>query len=90
MKKVFVLTQESNVDGEIYFDVNLFETKESAKKALLEEKKRILNESTHYVGYSKEEFKEGFTIEEGEDRYFIMDNSDDYYEELKIFQKEIV
>ena len=89
MKKVFVLTQESNVDGEIYFDVNLFETEKSAKKALAKEKKWILNESNHYVGYSKEEFKEVFTIEEDDNRYFIMDNSDDYYEELKIFEKEI-
>lgn len=90
MEKVFILIQESNCDGEILFNVTPCEDKETARKLMNEEVSRLLNESHHYSGYCDSEFEESFEIEKTEDSYYINDMTDDYYEDLKIIEKEIV
>lgn len=88
-KKMWVLTQESNIDGEIHIGVVPCESEEIAKKQLAREKKWVLNESHHYSGFSKDEFEEAFEVEETEYRFYINDPCDDYYEEIKIDEYEV-
>jgi len=86
MEKIFLLIQESNVDGEILINVTPCTTIEIARKLMKQEVFTLLNESIHYSGFSKGYF----IIEETKDYYFIKDKNDDYYEYLKIDEKEIV
>ena len=86
---IWLFTQESNVDGEINFNVIPCKDKETAIKLMNEEVSRILNESYHYSGYCDSEFEESFDIDKTDESYFIYDRTDDYYEDLKIFEKEI-
>lgn len=88
MEKVWIMTQESNVDGEIYFNVVVCKDEETAFCEMAEEREWIKNDSHHFKGYDPND--ENLTIEENDHRFFIMDNSDDYYEEIKIFEKEII
>lgn len=87
-KKVWVFTQESNVDGEIYFNVVVCKNKETAVETMKKEKEWIRNESHHFRGYDAE--GEDFEIEENDHRFYINDPSDDYYELLTIEKKEII
>jgi hypothetical protein len=89
-EKIYIVTQESMVDGEILFNVVPCSTLEKAKKVMEEEKETLLMESNHYNGYDPEELEETFEIEEGEERWFINDPFDDYYEEIKIIEEEII
>ena len=86
---IWLFTQESNVDGEIIFNVIPCKDKETAKKLMNQEVSTLLNESHHYSGYCDSEFEESFEIEKTDESYFINDRTDDYYEDLKIFEKEI-
>ena len=88
---IWLFTQESNVDGEIHFNVVPCKDKETALRVFKKEKKWVLKESLHYSKFTKEELanEDDFTIEETDNRYFIMDNCDDYWEELEIEEKEI-
>lgn len=90
MKNVWLLIQESNVDGEIIVSVTPFSTEKKVRKALEETKKEILTDYHHYKMFDKEELKEYFTIEDGENGYFIEDNTDDYYECLRIEKKKVL
>ena len=80
--KVFLVKQESNCDGEVLFNVTPCKDMETAKKVMEDEVKTLLTESYHYNGI--------FTIEHYEERFFISDNCDDYYEKITIEEKEIV
>ena len=77
---VWVMTQESNVDGEITFNVLVCESKEIALQKMAEEIEWIRTESSHFRGFDQE--GEDFEIEQSDHRFFIMDDSDDYYEEI--------
>lgn len=95
MEKIWIFTQESNVDGEITFNVIPCASEEAAKKVFEEEKNWILNDSYHFgQNMTKEEREEECGIEESEKqgewyRFFIQDYSDDYYEELYVEEKII-
>ena len=80
--KVFLVKQESKCDGEVLFNVTPCKDMETAKKVMEDEVKTLLTESYNYNGI--------FTIEHYEERFFISDNCDDYYEEITIEEKEIV
>lgn len=91
-EKIYLMLQESNVDGEILINIVPCSTMEKAKEVLEEEKNTILNESYHFSGRTPEELKEDFYVDEEEDGtyWYINDESDDYYEELKIVEKEVL
>ena len=88
--RVWIVQQESNVDGEIIINSVPCASLEAARKVLQDEKETILNESPHYDHYTPEELEEEFEIEEGDDRWYINDPCDDYYEDIKIIEKEVV
>ena len=90
--KVFLVKQESNCDGEILFNVTPCKDMETAKKVMEDEVKTLLTESVHYNGIDIDNVDENgdFTVERDEERFFIIDNCDDYYEEITIEKKEIV
>ena len=90
--KVFLVKQESNCDGEVLFNVTPCKDMETAKKVMEDEIKTLLTESCHYNGIDIDNAdKNGdFTIEHYDERFFISDNCDDYYEKITIEEKEIV
>ena len=73
-EKIYLMLQESNVDGEILINIVPCSTMEKAKEVLEEEKNTILNESYHFSGKTQEELKEDFYVDE----------------ELKIVEKEVL
>ena len=77
LQKVYIVQQESNVDGELIINAVPCTTREAARKVLQEEKNTILHESLHYSGRTKAELEEDFEIEEGTDRWYINDHCDD-------------
>ena len=88
MDKVWIMTQESNVNGEIYFNVVVCDSEQSARKAMQQEMDWIKNESNHFKNYDPND--ESLEIEQTENRFFIMDECDDYYEEIIISEKEVM
>lgn len=93
MEKIWLVTQESSVDGEIYINATPCATKERAKKEYEKSKKEVFT-SGHFARLAKEDIEEYCDIEEcGDDdykRYCIMDNTDSYYEEIKMFEEEVL
>lgn len=90
--KVFLVKQESNYDGELFFNVTPCKDMETAKKVMEDKVKTVLTESAHYKGIDIDNAVEDgdFTVEHDEERFFIIDNCDVYYEEITIEEKEIV
>ena len=87
---VWMVYVESNVDGEIWFDSIPCASLKKAREVLKKEKNFILKKSKHYSGYTAEELKEEFEIEETKNKFYINDPNDDYYEDLKIVRKGII
>ena len=85
MEKIWLVTQESNVDGEIMFNAIPCASEETAKKVMKQVKNAILSECIHYKEYDKDDFK----VEDDEVHFFIQDLYDDYYEYISIEEKEI-
>lgn len=90
LQRVWIVQQESNVDGEIIINSVPCASLEAARKVLQDEKETILNESPHYMGRTKKELEEDFEIEETKNGWYINDPCDDYYEDIKIIEKEVV
>ena len=87
---VWAVIFESSVDGDIYTDVNLFTTREKAKKCLEDFKKDIFTSDTSkFKCESEEEARELFTYEEKENGLFIETPYDDYYHWVTITEREI-
>ena len=90
MESIWIVTQESNVDGEILFNVTPCATEEVAKKVLEQLKKETL--SNGYFGdYDKlvgtdEEYE---VYDDNDYEFFIEDPCDYYYEHIRIEEKEI-
>jgi len=100
-KEIWLMTQKSNVDGEIMFNVIPCATKEAAKAEMEKEIRTLITESYHYVGFSDkldsilEKTKNSFYIEDTfidktENSFYIEDTCDDYYEDIRIDKREIV
>jgi len=86
-KKVWVMTQESNVDGDVSFNVIVCDSEKAALAQMEREKEWIAEESNHFKGFDPND--ESLEIEESKHRFFIMDECDDYYEEIMVMEKEI-
>ena len=86
-QKVWVMTQESCVDGEVHFNVVVCDSEETAKAQMQKEISWLKNESFHFRDF--EERGDDFEVEQGEHRFFINDETDDYYEEIMVMEKEI-
>ena len=89
MDKIWIVLQESNVDGELIIDATPCESLKLAKEVLKEEKEYILNESFHFSRMSDSDMEE-MEIEESDTSYYINDPCDDYYEDIKIIEKTII
>ena len=84
---VWVMTQESCVDGEVHFNVVVCDSEETAKAQMQKGIDWIKNDSSHFRNF--DEKGDNFEIEESEYRFFINDDYDDYYEEIMVMEKEI-
>ena len=89
LQRVYMVIQESNVDGEILFNAVPCTSKETAKAVLAQEKHTILHESHHFANLTKDDMEE-MEVEEREEHFYINDPSDDYYEDIRIEVKNIV
>ena len=87
--KIYNVILESNVDGELIVTAVPCISLEVARDILNKEVDTLLNESRHYSGIPQDDLDDFFTIERSEDRYFIQDNTDDYYEDYRIEEKEL-
>lgn len=90
--KVFLVKQESNCDGEMLFNVTPCKDIETAKKVMEEEINTLMTESVHYKGIDLDNVDKcgDFIVERDDERFFISDNCDDYYEEISIEEKEVL
>lgn len=88
MEKIYLVIQESNVDGELLFNAVPCSSLEIARKVMQEEKETILSDSFRYKDF--EEHPEDYQFEEDEDSVFINLLFDDYYEQIHIEEKEII
>lgn len=90
MEKIWIVSQESNVDGEISFNVTPCASEETAKEVFKEPKDTILNKSGHFAKENNtEEDMLEYEIEDTDTYFFIYDTCDDYYEVINVFEKEI-
>ena len=88
MEKIWMVSQESNVDGEIMFHVVPCASKETAQRVFENSKKEIMSEG-HFSKLSDDDIKEYCFINEGENRFFINDETDDYYEDLYMYEEDV-
>jgi hypothetical protein len=86
IEKIWLVTQESNVDGEIMFNVVPCISEETAKKVMQDEIRTLLNES-HFIAFIDR--PDDFILEQTETSYYIEDTCDDYYEDINIEEKQI-
>ena len=98
--KVFNVIQESNVDGKILINVTPCESFEIAKAVMNKEVNTLLTEETSkYYGIdldeaerrtnNEDDWDNDFNIERDESHIYITCNVDDYYEYIKIEEKEL-
>jgi hypothetical protein len=83
--KTYVVVQESNVDGNVISDVIPCVSMNVAKRVLRDKKNSLLHTYGHFKDCDVNEME----VEEGEQRYFIQDPSDDYYELLYIQASQV-
>ena len=86
IERIWLVTQESKVDGEILFNVVPCVSKETAKEIMDKEIQTLMNEG-HFTDYK--ERPNDFILEQTEDSFYIEDTSDDYYEDIRIEEKQI-
>jgi hypothetical protein len=87
LTKTYLVIQESNIDGEILINVVPCASLEIAKRVLRDEKDTILEESYHFSNLTEDDM-EYIDMEETDTSFYISD-SDDYYEDIKIVEKDI-
>ena len=76
------------MDGEILVNVVPCASLEIAKRVLRDEKNTILKESHHFGSLSEDDM-EYIDMEETDMSFYINDNTDDYYEDIKIVERYI-
>ena len=88
--RIFNLIQESNVDGEIIVNVIPCASVESAQKAMDNEIATLISDSPKYKNLNVNNPNHNFIVERSERHTFIKVVNDDYYEEFRIDEKEVV
>ena len=88
--KIFNLIQESNVDGEIIVNVIPCASAELAQKAMDDEIATLISDSHKYKNLNINNPSDDFIVERCEGHTFIKVVNDDYYEEFRIDEKEVV
>lgn len=86
MEKIWLVIQESNVDGQILVNVVPCSCEETAKEVLDQEIHTLMNEG-HYTDY--QEWPDDFIVEKTDCTFFIKDTCDDYYEDIRIEERQI-
>lgn len=86
IEKIWLITQESNVNGEILFNAVPCISEETAKEVMRKEITTLLNES-HFVTYIDR--PDDFILVKTETSFYIEDTCDDYYEDIRIEEKAI-
>jgi hypothetical protein len=89
LQRAYMVIQESNVDGEMLFNAVPCTSMEAAKAVLAQEKRTILHESHHFGNLTEDDMEE-MEVEEDEQRFYINDPCDDYYEDIRIEVKNII
>lgn len=85
--KLFVITKEEMIDGEVNINVEVATKYEKAKKYFNDEIENFKNDSIAKNHYEKEDFEEE---EKYETSYFVKSNCDDYYFQIDIEEKETI
>lgn len=93
--KIFNVIQESNCNGEISVNVTPCKTLKRAKEVMDDEINTLISESKPYKGLYLDNIKEKdhealYYVERTETSIFISLNYDDYYEDIKIEEKEVL
>lgn len=97
MEKIWLVIQESNVDGEIMINVTPCISKETAKEVMDTEVDKLLS-SGKYEGLDLDEIEKAmheddwdcdFNVERDDTHFYIGCNVDDYYEYIDIKEKDI-
>jgi hypothetical protein len=98
MDKIWLLLQESNVDGAMFISVTPCADLETAKAEMAKKIDTLLSNGK-YSGLDLDEIERDqndedadcdYILERDETSFYLSCNYDDYYEELGIFEKEIV
>ena len=85
-EKIYIVTEETNVDGEILFNCIPCKTFEAAK-AVMEEIIDMINFDSHFEGF-KEDIKD-FTLKQDKKSFSIIDSCNGYWEEISITERTI-
>lgn len=83
-KTIFNVVWESNVDGVFFYESYPCDTIEVARAKIAECINDVKTEG-HFLNADLEDC----TIESSEDRYFIMDETDDYWEDIYIKESRL-
>lgn len=85
-KNIFNVIWESNVDGEFLFEVYPCDTLEVAQAKVQEFKNDVLSNGH----FSNIDTNDCSIEKDDENRYFIMDNTDDYWEDIYIKKSKLL
>ena len=88
--RIFNLIQESNVDGEIIVNVIPCASAELAQKVMDDEIATLISDSPNYKNLNVNNPSDDFIVERSERHTFIKKVNDDYYEDFRIDEKEVV
>jgi len=83
-KTIFNVIWESQVDAEFLVQVYPCDNLKVAQAMMKRFKNEILSN-----GHFSQSNIDDFVIEETDNRYFIIDNTDDYYEDIYIIEKKV-
>lgn len=89
-QKVYVVVQESCVDGDIITNATPCATIEAARKVVADEIETICKESPAYEGLDINNPSDKWLVDRSGDNIFIKVECDDYYEYFKIDEKTLI
>ena len=87
MAKIWLVNQESCVDGEILFNATPCATEAAAKRVFEQMEKQVYR----FGHFSDNDEDDDYEVDaDTENEFFINDPCDDYYENIFITEREIV